>query len=450
MGEAAEKETKEAEKSAIQRKKAAERAAAEALMEQIRQSASPFQAVEYVERELEEAGFERLALQKPWQLQAGGLYYVPAYDRTLFAFAVGEKKAERQNIRIASAHTDFPCLKIKPSPEITAFGCRKLNVEPYGGLIYNTWMDRPLSIAGKAALRGGNPFCPKTALVDFARPVCTIPNLAIHMNREVNDKAHLDAQKDLLPLCDLAGEEKDEAFFKKALAEEIGCEPEDILEYEMFLYQWEEGVFTGFDETLLSCPRLDNITSVRACVQGLLKGCRREGLNLIALFDNEEVGSRSKQGAASALLPFVLERIYASFGHSREELLTDLTDGFFLSLDVAHAVHPNAPEKADLINRPVLGGGVTIKMSASQSYAGDCETVAVVQALCEKAGISFQRFLNHSSQRGGGTLGSIASAALPMKTMDVGIAVLAMHSARELMGVCDQLSMENLVAELFS
>lgn len=445
-----EKETRETEKSTVQKEKAAGRAAAEALIEQIRRSCAPFQAVEYVERELDEAGFRRLALQSPWQLRAGGRYYVPAYDRTLFAFTVGEKKADGQNIRIASAHTDFPCFKIKPSPEMTAFGCRKLNVEPYGGLIYNTWMDRPLSIAGKAALRGENPFCPRTVLVDFARPVCTIPNLAIHMNREVNDGVRLDAQKDLLPFCDLAGEEKDETFFTKALAKEIGCLPEEILEYEMFLYQWEEGTFTGFDETLLSCPRLDNMTSVRACVQGLLKGRRQEGLNVIALFDNEEVGSRSKQGAASALLPFVLERIYASFGHTREELLTDLTDGFFLSLDVAHAVHPNAPEKADPINRPVLGGGVTLKMSASQSYAGDCETVAVVQALCERAKIPFQRFLNHSSQRGGGTLGSIASAALPMKTMDVGIAVLAMHSARELMGACDQLAMERLVEELFS
>lgn len=427
-----------------------ELAAAQALIRQIDHSTSPFMAVEYVKQELTAAGFQELSMSEPWDLQAGGAYFVPAYDRTLFAFRVGERKASGQNIRIAAAHTDFPCFKVKPSPEITAFGCRKLNVEPYGGMIRSTWMDRPLSLSGKVALRGKNPFCPETVLVDFGRPVLTIPNLAIHMNRGVNDGVCLDPQKDMLPLADLAGKEVDEKFFLKALAQEIGRAPEDILDYEMFLYQWEKGALVGFEETLLSCPRLDNITSVRACVQGLLKGKRREGLDVIALFDNEEVGSGSKQGAASALLPFVLERIYAAFDVSREQLLTDLADGFFLSLDVAHAVHPNVPEKADIINRPVLGGGVTLKISASQSYAGDCETVAIARALCEEAGVPCQRFLNHSSQRGGGTLGSIASMALPMKTMDVGIAILAMHSARELMGANDQWAMERLVQQLFS
>lgn len=426
------------------------REAAQALMDQIGESTSPFMAVEYVKKELAEAGFEELALNESWSLQAGGRYFVPAYDRTLFAFTVGEKKAEHQNIRIAASHTDFPCFRVKPSPEITAFGCRKLNVEPYGGMIRSTWMDRPLSLSGKVALRSDDPFRPETVLVDFNRPVLTIPNLAIHMNRSVNDGATLDPQKDMLPFADLTGQPADEKFFLKALAKEIGREPEDILDYEMFLYQYEKGAFVGFEETMLSCPRLDNITSVRACVQGLLKGSRKDGLNVIALFDNEEVGSNSKQGAASALLPFLLERIYAAFGSSREQLLTDLPDGFFLSLDVAHAVHPNAPEKADIINRPVMGGGVTIKISSSQSYANDCETVAIAQSLCEKAGIPCQRFLNNSSQRGGGTLGSIASAGLPMKTMDVGVAMLAMHSARELMGMKDQWAVERLVEQLFS
>lgn len=427
-----------------------ERAAALALKEQIKRSTSPFMAVEYVKEELRAAGYEELKLRDKWDIKPGGRYMVPAYDRTLFAFAVGQKKASGQNIRIAAAHTDFPCFKVKPSPEITAFGCRKLNVEPYGGMIRSTWMDRPLSLSGKVALRSEDPFCPRTVFVDFGRPVLTIPSLAIHMNRSVNDGVCLDPQKDMLPLTDLTGEEADEKFFLRALADEAGCALEDILEYEMFLYQCEEGDFVGFDESLLSCPRLDNLTSVRACVQGLLKGGRKEGLDVIALFDNEETGSQSKQGAGSQLLPFLLERIYAALGYSREEYLADLTDGFFLSLDVAHAVHPNVPEKADIINRPVLGGGVTIKMSASQSYANDCETVAIAQGLCERAGVPFQRFLNHSGQRGGGTLGSIASTSLPMQTMDVGVAILAMHSARELMGMRDQWAMERLVEELFS
>lgn len=425
-------------------------AAVQGLMKQIEASTSPFMTVEYVKKELTAAGFQQLALEEEWKLQAGGRYLVPVYDRTLFAFTIGKRAGGPSRIRIAAAHTDFPCFKIKPSPEITAFGCRKLNVEPYGGMIRSTWMDRPLSISGKAALRTDDPFCPRSVLVDFRRPVCTIPNLAIHMNRNVNDGVCLDLQKDLLPLADLAKDAAEESFFLRELAEEIGCAPEDILEYEMFLYQWEQGAFAGFDQTLLSSPRLDNITSVRACVQGLLRGKRREGLNLIALFDNEEVGSHSKQGAASALLPFVLERIYQALGASREQLLTDLPDGFFLSLDVAHAVHPNVPEKADIVNRPVLGGGVTLKLSASQSYANDCETAAIVQSLCERAGVAYQRFVNRSDQRGGGTLGSIASTGLPMRTMDAGIAILAMHSARELMAAGDQLTLERLVQELFS
>jgi len=420
------------------------------LMEQIRKSTSPFTSIQYVREELAANGFQELALHEEWKIELGGKYFVPAYDRTLFAFTVGEKMAERQNIRIASAHNDFPCFKIKMSPEITAFGCRKLNVEPYGGMIRSSWMDRPLSIAGKVALISEDPFQPETVMVDFDRPVVTIPNLAIHMNRAVNDGQTLDPQKDMLPLADLAGEEMDPQFFIKALAHEIGREPEEILDYELFLYQWERGCFVGFEESMISSPRLDNITSVRACVQGLLRGRRQEGINVIALFDNEEVGSHTKQGAASNLMPFLLERVYAALGYSRTKMMADLADGFFLSLDVAHAVHPNAPEKADIINRPVLGGGVTLKIAASQTYANDCEAVAILHGLCEKAKVPYQRFLNHSSQRGGSTLGSIASAGIAMRTMDAGIAILGMHSARELMGAADQWVMEGLVEELFS
>lgn len=430
-------------------------AAVQGLMKQIEASTSPFMTVEYVKKELTAAGFQQLALEEEWKLQAGGRYLVPVYDRTLFAFTIGKRAGGPSRIRIAAAHTDFPCFKVKPMPDLTAFGCRKLNVEPYGGMIHNTWMDRPLSLSGKVALRTEDAFRPRTVLVDFGRPVCTIPNLAIHMNRKVNEGVSLDPQKDLLPLADLTGDSladsgQQESFLRNELAQEIGCLPEDILEYELFLYQWEKGMPVGFHNTLLSSPRLDNITSVRACVQGLLRGKRREGLNVIALFDNEEVGSQSKQGAASAWLSFVLERIYASFGKPREQFLRDLPDGFFLSLDVAHAVHPNVPEKADLVNRPVLGGGVTLKLSASQSYANDCETTAIARALCERAQIPCQCFVNRSGIRGGGTLGSIASTGLPMKTMDAGIAVLAMHSARELMGARDQLALERLVEELFS
>lgn len=427
-----------------------EKQEARELIAQIAASTTPFHAVEYVKKTLAEDGFVQLSLSDCWKLTPGGKYMVPVFDRTLVAFSLGEKKADHQNIRIAAAHTDFPCFKVKPLPEINAFGCHKLNVEPYGGMIRSAWMDRPLSLAGKVILKGVDPFIPQTLLVDWKRPVLTIPNLAIHMNRNVNDGVCLDPQKDMLPLCDLAGQETDEHYFLCELAKVAGCRAEDILEYEIYLYQQEEGTLVGFDETLISSPRLDNITSVRACMEGLKNGRRKEGINLIALFDNEEVGSQTKQGAASNLVPFILERIYLALGDTREQMLADLSDGFFLSADVAHAVHPNCPEKADPTNRPFLGSGVTFKMAASQSYASDCEAAAIARSLCERAGIPYCRFVNHSSIRGGGTLGSIASTALVMKTMDVGVPILAMHSARELMGAGDQCALNALVTEVFS
>ena len=370
------------------------------------------------------------------------------------AFQLGTKPVlhgTEAALRIAAAHTDFPCFRIKPAAGIKNESYGSLNIETYGGLILSTWQDRPLSLAGKIVLRGPDAFHPEVRLVDFGRPLMTIPSLAIHMNRKVNEGVALNPQKDLLPLFQmLESEGKDADFFAEALAYECGCLKEDILSYELSAYPVEQGCRVGFAGEFISSPRLDNLTSVKACLDGILRGTLDSGLQVAALFDNEEVGSRTKQGAGSAVLLQVLERIYLLRGFTIEQLFADIAGGFMLSADVAHALHPNYMDKADLTNRPILNGGVVLKQAASQAYAGDAEAVAVVLELCRQNDIPCQQFVNRSDIPGGSTLGSIASALIPIRTMDIGIPMLAMHSARETMGVRDQEAITKLLKAFFT
>ena len=425
--------------------------AADKLLDFIAGSPSSFHAAAGAKQRLLDAGFtELLPAQSNWQLQAGGRYIFAPYDSMLLAFSLGEKPAAG-GLRIAAAHTDFPCFKLKPACSIAENGYEKLNIEAYGGMILNTWLDRPLSVAGKVALRGESPFLPDCRLVDFETPLLTIPNLAIHMNRDVNKGIALNRQKDMLPLAGLLGGETAVGeFFQTRLAEKIGCQEEAILAFDLALYPVETGCRLGFDKELISSPRLDNLSSVQACVESLLGGSRDNGINAVALFDHEEVGSRTKQGAGSLLFAQVLERVYMALGLAREDYLAALSQGYMFSVDAAHAVHPNVPEKSDPTNRPILNGGVVLKTSASQSYAGDCEAAAIAKALCQKYGIEAQHFVNRSDVVGGSTLGSIASTLLPIRTMDIGVGMLAMHSVREVIGATDQLSLENLLRVFFS
>lgn len=422
------------------------------LLERIGKSTSPFHAVLTVGEDLDEAGFISLDFSKDWdmELEYGGKYYVTVYDSTLIAFTIGQTMADEGNLRLAMAHTDFPCFKIKPNPEMKQNGYGRINVEPYGGMINYSWLDRPLSVAGKVALKGEDAFHPEVRFVDFARPIATIPSLAIHMNREVNKGVELNYQRDMLPIVEVLEESLGgEQFFREALAKECGAEPEEILDYELYIYQYEKGELVGLNETMISSPRLDNITSVTACIKGLIQAQRDKGINLAVVFDHEEVGSRSKQGAGGNSLPYVIERIYEALGLSRAQYLKDITDGFALSVDVAHCMHPNHPDKNDPTNPVKMNGGVTIKMAARQSYVSSCESAATVQQLCAMADVPCQKFVNRSDIPGGGTLGSIASAYLPMQMQDVGVAMASMHSARELMGMKDQYYLEQLITCLF-
>lgn len=418
---------------------------AEELIDFIDAAGSPYHVVEKCNELLGPVPlFEKKGMHE------GQIYCFPLYHTGTVFVAIG-KNARKAPLRIACAHTDFPCLRIKPNPVIREHGYGKLNVEVYGGLIRNTWMDRPLSIAGAVALRGKHPFTPKLQLVDVRRPLMIVPNLAIHMNRKVNEGVELKPQKDLLPLFfqNGDGDEDDTKKLLVLLAEELGVSAEDILSYDLNAYPYERGCLLGCDNAFLSAPRLDNLSSVKACVDAL-HAWNGEGIRIVALFDNEEVGSRTKQGAGSTALAILLERVCWKMGLDREEYLKKVMEGFCLSVDVAHALHPNAPEKADPTNQPMLGGGTVLKVAANQSYAGDPEAFAVIAGLCEREGIPYQVFTNHSDVAGGATLGSILSAQLPMRTMDIGVPILGMHSARETMGSCDQFILTRLLTSFFS
>lgn len=418
---------------------------AEELIDFIDAAGSPYHVVEKCNELLGPVPlFEKKGMHE------GQIYCFPLYHTGAVFVAIG-KNARKAPLRIVCAHTDFPCLRIKPNPIIREHGYGKLNVEVYGGLIRNTWMDRPLSIAGAVALRGKHPFTPKLQLVDVRRPLMIVPNLAIHMNRKVNEGVELKPQKDLLPLFfqNGDGDEDDTKKLLVLLAEELGISTEDILSYDLNAYPYERGCLLGCDDAFLSAPRLDNLSSVKACVDAL-HAWNGEGIRIVALFDNEEVGSRTKQGAGSTALAILLERVCWKMGLDREEYLKKVMEGFCLSVDVAHALHPNAPEKADPTNQPVLGGGTVLKVAANQSYAGDPEAFAVIAGLCEREGIPYQVFTNHSDAAGGATLGSILSAQLPMRTMDIGVPILGMHSARETMGACDQFILTRLLTSFFS
>ena len=418
------------------------------LIKYIKGCTSPYHTVDTSLQLLVDAGFTELSLEEAWPLTTGN-YVVNVYGTTLFAFHIGEDY--RHSLRIASAHTDFPAIRVKPNPITDVKGYTKLNVEMYGGLIQNTWLDRPLGAAGTVVLKGDNPYDVESVLVDTKRPIAIIPNLAIHMNRSMNDGVALNRQKEMLPIIMMKPDgdttKSEEEVWNQFLADEINCDPSEILSYEITLYPVTEGILVGTEFDFISSPRLDNLTSCFGVLSGIVEAKKNkvDGIRCTILFDNEEVGSRTKQGGAGMLLPNLLERVYRSLGLSRDDMDVDVARGFMISSDVAHGLHPNYPEKNDITNFPVLNGGVTLKQACSQSYAGDAKAIAIVKGLCEEAGVAYQIYVNRSDIPGGSTVGSISSAMLPMRTMDIGLPLLAMHSAVETMGARDQEQLNHLM-----
>ena len=412
-----------------------------------------------------DSGFTELTLDDEWQLDSGS-YVVNVFGTTLFAFHIGKKP--EHTLRIASAHTDFPAIRVKPNPITSVKGYTKLNVEMYGGLIENTWLDRPLGAAGTVVLKGKNAFDVDSVLVDTKRPIAIVPNLAIHMNRSVNDGIKLNRQKEMLPILMMERSNEDNITkplnnrnnpslfpesdtqydeWTKFLADEVDCDPSEILSYEMTLYPTELGCVLGTEGDFISSPRLDNLTSCFGVLSGIIQARKMNanGVRCAIFFDNEEVGSRTKQGGAGMILPNLIKRVYDALGYSNQEMDSFISKGFMISSDVAHGLHPNYPEKNDITNIPVLNKGLSLKIACSQSYAGDAKAIAIVKGLCEEADAQYQIYVNRSDTPGGSTVGSISSAMLPMRTVDVGLPLLAMHSARELMGAADQEQLNRLM-----
>lgn len=419
------------------------------LIQFIKKATSPFHVVAQSEDILKEAGFTSLSMDESWTLSKGGKYYTQLYGTTLFAFTVGKNLTNKHTFRIVAAHTDYPCLRIKPCPDFWEKDYLRLNVETYGGLIKNTWLDRPLSIAGKISLKSNDIFHPSARLVDFNRPLLTIPNLAIHLNRDVNKGVELNNQTEMLPLLAMAGEELNrDHYFLDFLSKELKVSPEDILDFDLYIYNYEECCKLGMNEEFLSGPRLDNLTSVLSCLNGIIGDSISDTINVTALYDNEEIGSRSKQGADSVITNLFLAKIYDGLGFSSTQLYNTILKSHMLSIDVAHGYHPNFSGKSDPTGPVIINKGIVLKMNSSQRYATDTEAIGAIIQLLKAYSIPFQKYVNRSDITGGGTLGSLTSSWLPMKTVDLGVPILAMHSARELMGAKDQEYL-NRLAEAF-
>lgn len=394
--------------------------------------------------QLEQHGYIRLDERRPWDIVRGGKYYVIRNDSAIAAFRLPE--SGYNGFRIMASHSDSPALKIKKKPEMKAGDAyTKLNVEAYGGLLMAQWLDRPLSVAGRIVIRSGKGI--ETKLVNVDRDLLVIPGLAIHMNRNANKGYEFNVQKDLLPLYG----EKDCCSLLKLIAVDADVELQDILDFDLFLYNRQKGCLIGVDQEFLLSPRLDDVQCAFASLQGFLgsEDAVGENIPVHVVFDNEEVGSSTRQGAASTFLADTLLRISEALGENRSTYLQHLAKSFMLSADNAHAYHPNHPEKCDPSNHPVLNGGVVLKYSANQKYTTDAVSASIIRLLAEKAGITLQEFHNRSDMPGGSTLGNISGNQVAVCTADVGIAQLAMHSVCETCGARDLVDMIRLANLMF-
>lgn len=416
-------------------------ATVEGLMEFLDASVCNFYAVATLRKMLDEAGFSVLNPGDKWCLEWGGKYYVTKNDSAIFAFIVGDG-APSDGFRIISAHSDSPGFRIKPHPEMLSDGgILKLNTEVYGGPILYTWFDRPLSIAGRVLLRTGDPFNPETRLVKFDEPLLTIPHLAIHFNRSVNEGNPLSKQKDMLPVIGAVNDaaEKD-GFVLRLIADRLDVNPRDIIDFDLSLYDTTQACLLGTGGEFVTSGRLDDLSMVHAAASALLgagEDCNQT--RIMAIFDNEETGSGTKQGAASPVLMNLCRRIIMALGGTEEDYLRSVAKSFMISADNAHGLHPNYPEKQDPTNHPVLGGGPVIKINANCKYMTDADSASVFRSICDAADVPCQYFVNHSDVAGGSTLGNILTSQIDLRGVDMGAALWAMHSVRETASAQDHL-----------
>lgn len=403
-----------------------------------------FLATETICRQLVDAGFERLnACEKLDNIKPGRQFFFTKNDSSVYAFRIGTAPLSEAGFHVICAHCDSPTFRIKPNAEMTGEGgIVRLNTEVYGGPILSTWFDRPLTIAGRVIVRSEDVMCPTTKLLYVRRPLLQISNLAIHFNRQVNDGVKLSKQKDVLPILGIINNEFEKGnLLVNLICEELNIEQKDILDFDLYLADTAPACTFGIHNEFISGGRLDDLSMVHAGLKALLLSGEQtpKTTQVLAIFDNEETGSQTKQGAGSPFLASILQRIVAAQGGTTEDFYRSIEQAFMVSADNAHAWHPNYSEKFDPTNHPVLGGGPVIKFNAAQKYASDAVSAAVFAGICEKAGVPCQRFVNHSDVAGGSTLGNILASSLPLKGVDMGNPMLAMHSCRETASVADHL-----------
>ena len=422
------------------------------VIEFIDESPSTYHVVKNCSDILDENGFERIMPREKWEIKKGGKYFFKKSSSTIIAFTVGENFDVKKGFKIFGAHTDSPCFRIKPNPEIVMENIVRLNTEVYGGPILSTWFDRPLSIAGRVIVKGEDPFFPKTVKIKIDEPLLTIPNLAIHQNREVNNGVKIDKQNDVLPVISLINKNfEKEGYLEKIILEKTGIKKEDIIDFDLYLYATEKGCLLGANEEFMSSPKLDNLASVYTGIIGLVEAEENQDrINIFVAFDNEEIGSATKQGADSNYLLNTLERISLALGLDRSDFLQMLESSYILSADAAHAAHPAHLGKTDPTNRGKINEGISIKISAKQKYTSDGYSIAVIRQLIEGTEIRIQPFVNESNELGGSTIGPISSTHLDIDGVDLGVPMFAMHSVRELCGIFDMFYLKELAKEFFS
>lgn len=424
--------------------------------------ASPvnFLAVKNIADTLAANGFHRIDPALPLgEVKSGDRFFVTKNDSSIYAFRIGNKPIADAGFHMICAHCDSPTFRIKPNAEmLTEGGIVKLNTEVYGGPIMSTWFDRPLTLAGRVIVRGEDVMQPETLLLHIKRPLLQISNLAIHFNRQVNDGVALSKQKDVLPLLgQITSQLETGNLLMNVILEELNstiadCQfcAKDVLDFDLYLADATPACTFGVHNEFISSGRLDDLSMCYAGLEALIASDTTDTTQVLALFDNEETGSQTKQGAGSPFLAYMLKRISMAQSCTEEAYYQAVERAFMISADNAHAWHPNYPEKYDPTNHPMLGGGPVIKFNAAQKYASDAVSAAVFAGLCEKAGVPCQRFVNHSDVAGGSTLGNILASSIPLRGVDMGNAILAMHSCRETGSVVDHEYCVKVFTEFFS
>jgi len=421
------------------------------LVDFINESPSPFHVAKNVKYLLEQKGFKELDLRARWNVEKFGKYFVKRNNSTIVAFVIGDGEIEQEGFKIIGAHTDSPTLKIKPAPEmVVEKSYVKLNIEVYGNPILNSWLDRPLSMAGRVSFKGENPMYPEEKLLNVHKPILIIPNLAIHMNRNVNQGVELNKQKDMLPLLTTVKDEiEKDNYFVNLIAEQLSVDKEQINNFEIFLYEYEKGSIIGLNDNFISSGKLDDLAMVHAGINALMNSCAGKATNVMVCFDNEEPRSKTKQGADSLMLRSILERIVFGLGKDKEDYFRSIYSSFIISSDMAHALHPNSSEKYDPINKPIINKGPVIKFGANLNFTTDSDSSTVYESICGNAGIPVQRFTNRSDITGGSTIGPITTTQLDIRSIDIRNPILAMHSIRELGGVLDHYYIEKSFEEFY-